>query len=166
MARKDKLHVSETPATAWLRRQGIAFTEHVYDYVEHGGTAESARQLGVDEHAVVKTLVMQDERARPLVVLMHGDRQVSTKNLARAIGCKSVEPCSAEAAQRASGYQIGGTSPFGFKRAGVPVYVQASVLALPRICINGGRRGFLVGIEPRVLIEHLGATAVDCALAI
>ncbi len=166
MARKDSQRVSETPATNWLRRHAIVFTEHVYDYIEHGGTAESARQLGVDEHAVIKTLVMHDERARPLVVLMHGDRQVSTKNLARAIGCKSVEPCSAEVAQRASGYQIGGTSPFGFKREGVPVYVQASVLVLPRICINGGRRGFLVGIEPRVLTERLGATAVDCALVV
>jgi Cys-tRNA(Pro) deacylase len=164
MARKDARHVSETPATAWLRRHGIAFTEHVYDYVEHGGTAESAHQLGVEEHAVVKTLVMQDERARPLLVLMHGDRQVSTKNLARAIGCKSVEPCSTEAAQRHSGYQVGGTSPFGFKREGVPVYVQASVLALPRICINGGRRGFLVGIEPAVLTEVLGAVVVECAV--
>ena len=165
MARRDSKHVSETPATAWLRRHGIAFTEHAYDYVEHGGTAESARQLGVDEHAVIKTLVMQDERARPLIVLMHGDCLVSTKNLARAIGCKSVEPCSAEVAQRHSGYQLGGTSPFGFKREGVPLLVQASVLALPRICINGGRRGFLVGIEPAVLTELLGATAVDCALA-
>jgi Cys-tRNA(Pro) deacylase len=165
MAKKDARHVSETPATAWLRGHGIAFTEHVYDYVEHGGTAESAQQLGVDEHAVVKTLVMQDERARPLVVLMHGDRQVSTKNLARAIGCKSVEPCSADVAQRHSGYQLGGTSPFGFKREGVPVYVQASVLVLPRIFINGGRRGYLVGIEPRVLSEVLGSIAVDCAIA-
>ena len=164
MAKKDIRHVSETPATAWLRRHGIAFTEHVYDYVEHGGTAESAQQLDVDEHAVVKTLVMQDERARPLLVLMHGDRQVSTKNLARAISCKSVEPCSAEVAQRHSGYQIGGTSPFGFKREGVPVYVQASVLALPRICINGGRRGFLVGIPPAVLTEVLGAQPVECAV--
>jgi Cys-tRNA(Pro) deacylase len=164
MASKDSRHVSETPATQWLRRHGITFTEHVYDYVEHGGTAESARQLGVDEHAVVKTLVMQDERARPLVVLMHGDRQVSTKKLARAIGCKSVEPCSAEAAQRASGYLVGGTSPFGFRREGVSVYVQASVLGLPRICINGGRRGYLVGIEPKVLTQALGALAVDCAL--
>jgi Cys-tRNA(Pro) deacylase len=166
MARKDAKHTSETPATAWLRRHGIAFTEHAYDYVEHGGTAESARQLGVDEHAVVKTLVMQDERARPLIVLMHGDRLVSTKNLARAIQCKSVEPCSADVAQRHSGYQLGGTSPFGFKREGVPIFVQASVLSLPRICINGGRRGFLVGIETAVLTEALGATAVDCALAV
>jgi len=164
MARKETRHVSETPATAWLRRHGIAFTEHVYEYVEHGGTAESAAQLGLDEHAVIKTLVMQDERARPLVVLMHGDRQVSTKNLARAIGCKSVEPCSAEVAQRHSGYQVGGTSPFGFKRASVPIYVEASILALPRICINGGRRGYLVGIEPALLTGRLGAVPVQCAL--
>ena len=163
MTRKTP-HISETPATQWLRRHAVAFTEHPYDYVEHGGTAESARQLGIDEHLVVKTLVMQNEHARPLVVLMHGDRQVSTKNLARAIGCKSVEPCSAEVAQRHSGYQIGGTSPFGFKRAGVTVYVQLSVLDLPRICINGGRRGFLVGIAPTVLTGPLGAVAVDCAL--
>jgi Cys-tRNA(Pro) deacylase len=163
MAKKDK-HVSETPATQWLRRQGIAFTEHPYDYIEHGGTAESARQLGVDEHAVVKTLVMQDERAQPLVVLMHGDRQVSTKNLAREIGVKSVEPCKPEVAQRHSGYLVGGTSPFGFRREGVRVCVQRSVLELPRIYINGGRRGFLVGIEPAVLSAHLGATPVDCAL--
>jgi Cys-tRNA(Pro) deacylase len=163
MAKKDK-HVSETPATQWLRRRGVAFSEHPYDYVEHGGTAESAQQLGVDEHAVVKTLVMQDERAQPLIVLMHGDKQVSTKNLARAIGAKGVEPCKPEVAQRHSGYLIGGTSPFGFKREGVAVYVQASVLALARIYINGGRRGFLVGIEPRVLTDALGAKAVDCAL--
>lgn len=161
---KRAAHVSETPATQWLRKRGISFSEHVYDYVEHGGTAESARQLGVDEHAVVKTLVMQDDRAQPLIVLMHGDRQVSTKNLARQIGRKSVEACSAEAAQRASGYQLGGTSPFGFRRAGVPVFVQAGVLALPRLFINGGRRGYLVGIEPSVLTEALGATPVDCAL--
>jgi Cys-tRNA(Pro) deacylase len=163
MARKER-HVSETPATQWLRRQGVEFTEHPYDYVEHGGTAESARQLGVDEHAVVKTLVMRDERARPLVVLMHGDREVSTKNLARALRLKSVEPCKPEVAQRHSGYLIGGTSPFGFKRDGVPVCVQATVLELPRIWINGGRRGFLVGIDPRVLTEVLGATPVHCAL--
>lgn len=162
MAKKDR-HVSETPATALLRSAGVAYTEHVYDYVEHGGTAESARQLGIDEHAVVKTLVMQDENARPLIVLMHGDAQVSTKNLARQIGAKSVEPCKPEVAQRHSGYLVGGTSPFGTKKA-MPVYVQASVLALPRICINGGRRGFLVGIEPAVLSALLDAKAVDCAL--
>jgi Cys-tRNA(Pro) deacylase len=163
MARKT-VHISETPATQWLKRHGVAFTEHPYDYVEHGGTAESARQLGVDEHRVVKTLVMQDERARPLVVLMHGDREVSTKNLARALRLKSVEPCKPEVAQRHSGYLIGGTSPFGFKREGVPVVVQRTVLELPRIYINGGRRGFLVGVEPAVLTATLAATPVDCAL--
>jgi Cys-tRNA(Pro) deacylase len=163
MARKTP-HAGETPATQWLRAHGVVFTEHVYDYVEHGGTAESAQQLGVDEHAVIKTLVMQDERALPLVVLMHGDKQVSTKNLARALGVKSIEPCKPEVAQRHSGYLIGGTSPFGFKRAGVPVVFEASILDLPRICINGGRRGFLVGIEPRVLTEVLGAKPVRCAL--
>lgn len=162
MAKKDR-HVSETPATAWLRTHGVAFTEHPYDYVEHGGTAESARQLGLDEHMIVKTLVMQDERAQPLVVLMHGDRQVSTKNLARGIGAKSVEPCTPEVAQRHSGYLVGGTSPFGLRKA-MPVVVEESVLALPRICINGGRRGFLVGIEPRVLVDVLGAKPVRCAI--
>jgi Cys-tRNA(Pro) deacylase len=162
MARKV-LHVSETPATVWLRERGIVFTEHPYDYVEKGGTAQSARLLGVDEHAVVKTLVMQSEKAEPLVVLMHGDRQVSTKNLARALGTKSVEPCRPDVAQRHSGYLIGGTSPFGLRKA-MPVYVEASVLELPRIHINGGRRGFLVGIDPAVLVEPLGARLVRCAL--
>ena len=162
MAKKDK-HVSETPATAWLRAHGVDFTEHPYDYVEHGGTEESARQLGFDEHAIVKTLVMQDDKREPLVVLMHGDRQVSTKNLARGIGAKSVEPCKPEVAQRHSGYQVGGTSPFGLRKA-MPVYVEQSVLALPRICINGGRRGYLVGIEPRVVVDLLGAKPVNCAL--
>jgi Cys-tRNA(Pro) deacylase len=162
MAKKDK-HVSETPATQWLRAQGVVFTEHPYDYVDHGGTAESARQLGVDEHAVVKTLVMQDDKAQPLVVLMHGDRQVSTKNLARAIGVKSVEPCKPEVAQRHSGYLVGGTSPFGLRKA-MPVFVEHSVLALPKIHINGGRRGFLVGVEPSVLTVRLGARPVHCAL--
>ncbi|MBX3642469.1 MAG: Cys-tRNA(Pro) deacylase [Rubrivivax sp.] len=162
MARKDR-HVSETPATQWLRRHGIAFTEHPYDYVDHGGTAESARQLGVDEHAVVKTLVMQDDKAQPLLVLMHGDRQVSTKNLARALGVKSVEPCTVETAQRHSGYLVGGTSPFGTKKA-MRVVVESSVLALPRIWINGGRRGYLVGLDPAVLSGSLDARAVECAL--
>ena len=162
MAKKDR-HVSETPATQWLRERGIAFTEHPYDYVDHGGTAESARQLGLEEHAVVKTLVMQDERAQPLIVLMHGDRQVSTKNLARAIGAKSVEPCKPEVAQRHSGYLVGGTSPFGLRKA-MPVYVEASVLALPKVHLNGGRRGFLVGITPAVLTDALGAQPVSCAL--
>jgi Cys-tRNA(Pro) deacylase len=163
MARKTP-HAGETPATQWLRQHGIVFTEHLYDYVEHGGTAESAHQLGVDEHAVIKTLVMQDERAMPLIVLMHGDKQVSTKNLARALRLKNTLPCKPDVAQRHSGYLIGGTSPFGFKRAGVPVVFEASILELPRICINGGRRGFLVGIEPRVLTDVLGAKPVHCAL--
>ncbi|HRD96366.1 MAG TPA: Cys-tRNA(Pro) deacylase [Rubrivivax sp.] len=162
MAKKDK-HVSETPATQMLRAAGVAFTEHPYDYVEHGGTAESARQLGVDEHAVVKTLVMQDDRAQPLIVLMHGDRQVSTKNLARALGVKGVETCKPEVAQRQSGYLVGGTSPFGTKKV-MPVYVEASVLELPRLFINGGRRGYLVGIEPDVLTRVLGARPVHCSL--
>ena len=157
-------HVSETPATALLRQRGIAFSEHPYDYVERGGTAESARQLGVDEHAVVKTLVMQDEAARPLIVLMHGDRTVSTKNLARQSGRKSIAPCDPEVAGRHSGYLIGGTSPFATRKR-MPVYVERSVLALPRIWINGGRRGYLVGIDPRVLVVVLAAEAVDCALA-
>ncbi len=161
---KKSSHVSATPATDWLRANGIAYTEHVYDYVEHGGTAESSKQLGVDEHAVVKTLVMQDEKAEPLVVLMHGDRQVSLKELARQIPCKKVEPCKPEVAQRHSGYQVGGTSPFGLRKP-LPVYVQASVLALERICINGGRRGFLVGIAPHILVDALGARPVDCAIS-
>ncbi len=162
MARKDK-HVSETPATRMLRAAGLAFTEHPYDYVDHGGTAESAQQLDVDEHMVVKTLVMQDDKANPLIVLMHGDKQVSTKNLAREIGVKSVEPCKPEVAQRHSGYLVGGTSPFGTRKA-MPVFVEASVLALPRIYINGGRRGYLVGIEPAVLTLMLAAQAVHCGL--
>lgn len=159
---KKTAHVSETPATQALRRAGVGFTEHVYDYVEHGGTAESSRQLGVDEHAVVKTLVMQDEKAEPLIVLMHGDRTVSLKELARQIPCKKVEPCKPDVAQRHSGYQVGGTSPFGVRKA-MPVFVEEGILALPTICINGGRRGYLVGIEPRVLTELLGARPVRCA---
>jgi len=164
MAKRDK-HVSETPATAWLKANGVAYTEHPYDYVDHGGTAESARQLGVAEHSVIKTLVMQDDKAQPLVVLMHGDRQVSTKNLAREIGAKSVEPCKPEVAQRHSGYLIGGTSPFGLKKV-MPVYVESSVLDLPRICINGGRRGFLVGLEPVVLVRLVAARVVHCAIVV
>lgn len=155
-------HVSETPATQWLRRHGVAFGEHTYDYVEHGGTGESARQLGVDEHQVVKTLVMEDEHAKPLVILMHGDRTVSTKNLARQIGAKRVEPCKPEVANRHSGYLVGGTSPFGTKKA-MPVYVEASVLELPSILVNGGKRGYLVSLAPAVLVEVLGARPVQCA---
>ncbi|MES2072818.1 MAG: Cys-tRNA(Pro) deacylase [Pseudomonadota bacterium] len=158
-----KEHVSETQATQFLRKQGVAFSEHPYPYEEHGGTSVSARELGVDEHHVVKTLVMQDEAAKPLIVLMHGDRKVSTKNLARQIGCKAVEPCKPEVAQRHSGYMIGGTSPFGTKKA-MPVYVEKSILALEKIYINGGRRGYLVGIQPAVLEASLNAKPVECAL--
>ncbi|WP_353192272.1 Cys-tRNA(Pro) deacylase [Pandoraea pnomenusa] len=157
-------HVSETPATQFLKQKKVAFTEHVYEYVDHGGTGESARQLGVDEHAVVKTLVMEDDKARPLIVLMHGDRTVSTKNLARQIGAKRVEPCKPEVAQRHSGYMVGGTSPFGTKKAMV-VYVETSILDLPQIYINGGRRGYLIGIAPQVLLNALGAKPVTCALS-
>jgi Cys-tRNA(Pro) deacylase len=159
-----KTHVSETPATKWLREQRVVFSEHVYDYVEHGGTPESARQLGVPEHEVIKTLVMQDESAKPLIVLMHGDREVSLKALAREVGCKKVEPCRPDVAQRHSGYLVGGTSPFATREA-MPVYVEESVLALPRICINGGQRGYLVGIDPAVLTRLLGARPVQCASA-
>jgi Cys-tRNA(Pro) deacylase len=159
---KKSSHVSETPATQALKRAGVSYTEHVYDYVEHGGTAESSKQLGVEEHAVVKTLVMQDEKAEPLIVLMHGDRTVSLKELARQIPCKKVEPCKPEVAQRHSGYQVGGTSPFGVRKA-MPVFVEASILELEKICINGGRRGYLVGIAPRVLTDLLGAKPVSCA---
>ena len=161
MAKKE--HISETQATQLLRKHQVAFEEKPYPYEEHGGTSVSARELGVPEHEVIKTLVMQDEAARPLIVLMHGDCKVSTKNLARAIGCKSVEPCKPEVAQRHSGYMIGGTSPFGTKKA-MPVYVEESILALPRIYINGGRRGFLVALAPQVLLDVLNAKAVRCAL--
>lgn len=162
MAAKHR-HVSQTPATQVLQRAGVTFTEHPYDYLEHGGTAESARQLGVAEHAVIKTLVMQDERAQPLLVLMHGDCQVSTKKLAREIGVKAVEPCKPDVAHRHSGYLIGGTSPFGLRKP-LPVWVEHSVLALPRIYINGGQRGFLVALAPQVLVDLLRARPVQCAL--
>ncbi|MDB5856322.1 MAG: hypothetical protein JWQ76_11 [Ramlibacter sp.] len=156
-------HVSETPATAFLRANGVAFTEHPYDYLEHGGAQHSAQVLGFDPFTVVKTLVMEDEKARPLIVLMHGNRKVSTKNLARQIGAKSVEPCRPEVANRHSGYLVGGTSPFATRKE-MPVYVEQSILELPRIVLNGGRRGYLVGIEPEVIVKLLGAKAVNCAL--
>ena len=155
-------HISETPATQMLRRAGVAFGEHPYEYVEHGGTGESARQLGVDEHRVVKTLVMEDEHAKPLIVLMHGDRKVSTKNLARQIGAKRVEPCKPEVANRHSGYLVGGTSPFGTKKT-MPVYVESTILDLDQIWLNGGRRGYLVSLAPSVLTTLLGAKPVQCA---
>ena len=161
MAKKQ--HVSETPATQWLKAHGVVFTEHPYAYQEHGGTEHSAASLGLDEHMVVKTLVMQDQDARPLIVLMHGDCKVSTKNLARQIGAKTVEPCKPEVANRHSGYLVGGTSPFGTRRE-MPVYVEESILALPRIVLNGGRRGYLVGIDPQVCTIVLGARPVQCAI--
>ena len=159
---KKVARVSETPATRLLRQHGIAFTEHVYDYVEHGGTAESARQLDVPEHEIVKTLVMQADRGEPLIVLMHGDKTVATRELARHLGAKSVAPCAPADAERHTGYRVGGTSPFGTRRA-LRVCVEESILALPRICINGGRRGYLVGIAPAVLVDLLHAEPVHCA---
>jgi len=159
-----KPHVSETPATQLLRANGIAFTEHPYEYLAHGGAQHSAEVLGLDPFTVVKTLVMQDQDAKPLIVLMHGNRTVSTKNLARQIGAKSVEPCKPEVANRHSGYLVGGTSPFGTRRA-MPVYIESTILDLPRIAINGGQRGYLVGIDPQVCLSLLGAQPVQCALA-
>jgi Cys-tRNA(Pro) deacylase len=158
----SKEHAPETPATLYLRQHNVTFTEHLYNYIEHGGTAESAKQLGVDEHAVVKTLVMQDQDAKPLIILMHGDCQVSLKKFARQIGAKKVEPCKPEVAQRHTGYQVGGTSPFGTRKS-LPVYVERSILAILSIYINGGCRGFLVQISPNVLTELLHAQPVDGA---
>jgi Cys-tRNA(Pro) deacylase len=163
MAKKSP-HTSETPATQLLRAHKIAFTEHPYEYVEHGGAQRGAEMLGLDPFTVIKTLVMQDQDAKPLIVLMHGNRTVSTKNLARQIGAKSVEPCKPEVAQRHSGYMVGGTSPFGTRRE-MPVYVESSILELPRIVLNGGRRGYLIGIDPQVCVALLGAKPVQCALA-
>jgi Cys-tRNA(Pro) deacylase len=161
MAKKD--HVSETPATQLLKANKVAFTEHPYDYLEHGGAQHSAEVLSADPFSVIKTLVMQDQDAKPLIVLMHGNRSVSTKNLARQIGAKSVEPCKPEVANKHSGYLVGGTSPFATRKA-MPVYIEETILALPRIMLNGGRRGYLVGIDPQVCVNLLGAKAVQCAL--
>ena len=156
-------HVSETPATQWLKLNKVAFTEHPYEYLEHGGALHSAEVLGFDPFAVVKTLIMQDQDAKPLVVLMHGNRKVSTKNLARQIGAKSVAPCLPEVANRHSGYLVGGTSPFGTRRD-MKVYMESTILELPKILINGGRRGYLVGIDPQICLSLLGAQTVECAL--
>jgi len=153
----------ETPATIFLRQNGVAHSNHLYDYEEHGGTAVSARELNVDEHAVVKTLVMEDETGKPLIVLMHGDCKVSTKELARQIGCKKVEPCKPEVAQRHTGYMIGGTSPFGTKKK-MQICVEKSVLDLPLIYVNGGRRGYLVGVHPHDLLRILAPTVVEVIL--
>ena len=151
-----------TQATLFLKANGVAFTDHLYAYEVHGGTSVSARELGVEEHAVVKTLVMENELKKPLIVLMHGDRKVSTKELARQIGCKKVEPCKPEVANKHSGYLVGGTSPFGTKTS-MPVYVERSILDLNRIYINGGKRGYLVGIDPKELPRLLAVKEVEVA---
>ena len=156
-------NVPETPATKFLRQNGIAHSNHLYDYEEHGGTGVSSRELNVDEHSVVKTLVMEDEAAKPLIVLMHGDCKVSTKELARQIGCKKVEPCKPEVANRHTGFLVGGTSPFGTKKK-MPVYIEKSILDLSIIYINGGRRGFLVGLHPHDLMRALAPAVVNVAL--
>jgi Cys-tRNA(Pro) deacylase len=153
-----------TPAVRALREAGIPFTEHLYAYIEHGGTAAFARGAGVDEHAVIKTLVMEDDIKRPFVVLMHGDREVSTKGMARTLGVKAVKPCSPDDAQRHSGYMVGGTSPFGLRKP-LHVYVEASILDLPRIYINGGKRGFIVGLDPKDLARVLGPTPVRVGIS-
>lgn len=162
MAKKD--HISETPATAFLKTHRVAFTEHPYDYLEHGGAQHSAQVLGFDPFMVVKTLVMQDQDAKPLIVLMHGNRKVSTKNLARQIGAKSVEPCKPEIANKHSGYLVGGTSPFATRKE-MPVFIEETILQLPCILINGGRRGYLVQIDPQVCVQLLGARKVQCGLS-
>lgn len=157
---RDKTPV--TPAIRLLRREKVFFQPHLYAYEDKGGTEVSARELGVDEHCVIKTLIMEDERGSALIVLMHGDRQVSTRRLARALGVKSISPCTAADAQRHSGYQVGGTSPFGVRKP-MPVYMEQSITALPRIFINGGKQGFLVEIAPQELVRVLRPTPVQIA---
>lgn len=158
-----KVKLPVTAAVRALRAAGVAYGEHPYDYEEKGGTAVSARELGVDEHCVVKTLIMEDERRNPLVVLMHGDRQVSTKELARQIGVKTVSPCTPDTANRHSGYMVGGTSPFGTRKP-MPVYLEQSILELPLIYINGGSRGFLVSMTPSELVRVLKPQQVNVAI--
>jgi Cys-tRNA(Pro) deacylase len=152
----------KTPATQFLAERGVQYTEHHYDYVEHGGTAVSSSSLGVPEHEVVKTLVMEDEDRKPLIVLMHGDRTVSTKDLARQANRKRIEPCKPDVAQRHTGYQVGGTSPFGTRKQ-LPIFIERSILELPAIYINGGRRGLLVRLSPEDLVRTLSVTPVDVA---
>jgi Cys-tRNA(Pro) deacylase len=152
-----------TPAVRALRQAGVEFTDHLYMYVEHGGTSTFATESGVEEHLVIKTLVMEDESKKPLVVLMHGDREISTKELARVLGVKSVRPCAPETAERHSGYQVGGTSPFGLRKP-MPIYVEETILGLPRIYINGGKRGFLVSLEPKELVRVLKPIPVHVAI--
>jgi Cys-tRNA(Pro) deacylase len=155
--------MSATPAVHALRRHNVPFTEHPYRYEEHGGTRISSRELGVPEHIVVKTLVMQDADRMPLIVLMHGDREVSTKALARAIGAKAIEPCRPDVAEKHTGYLVGGTSPFGTRKS-LPVHVERTVLALELVYVNGGRRGFLVALNPRAFVDVLNATPVEVAI--
>jgi len=155
---------TETPATQFLKKHGVAYTEHFYEYVEHGGAERGAEELGVPPGEVVKTLLMEDESGKPLVVLMHGDRKVSTKNLARQAGRKRIEPCKPEVAQRHSGYQVGGTSPFGTRKA-MPVYMERSIQDLARVYLNGGRRGFLLGLAPADIVRTLSPQLVEAALA-
>lgn len=162
-SRRLRMTAGATPAVHALRRHGIAFTGHEYRYELKGGTRVSSRELGVDEHHVVKTLVMEDETKAPLIVLMHGDREVSTRQLARQLGVKVVKPCAPEVAERHTGYQVGGTSPFGTRKL-LPVYIERSILALDRVYLNGGRRGFLVSLDPEAAAVALGATAVDVAV--
>ncbi|TEA79932.1 Cys-tRNA(Pro) deacylase [Allopusillimonas ginsengisoli] len=159
---KEK-HVSETPATQLLKKSKVAYTEHPYDYVDHGGATEAAHQLGLNLHQVAKTLIMEDENAKPLVVVMHGDREVSTKNLARQTGAKRVAPCTPETAQKHSGYLVGGTSPLATRKK-MPVWIEASLLPYRTIYVNGGRRGYLIGIAPSELVRLLGAKEVNVGL--
>ncbi|MFT3759385.1 Cys-tRNA(Pro) deacylase [Thauera sp.] len=161
MSRHD-IRPPETPATRFLKQHGLAYSNHLYEYEEHGGTAVSSRELNVDEHAVIKTLIMEDESARPLIVLMHGDRKVSTKELARQAGRKHIEPCKPEVANRHTGYLVGGTSPFGTRKT-MPVYMERTILDLPLIYINGGRRGYLVGVHPHDILRILRAELVEVA---
>lgn len=155
--------VPSTNATRLLKQHGVPFEEHLYRYEEKGGTAVSARELGVPEHAVIKTLVFEDDRKQPLLILMHGDREVSTKELARQIGARSVQPCAPAVADKHSGYQVGGTSPFGTRKA-MPVYAEATIFELERIWINGGSKGFLVSLAPQALKEVLKATPVQVGI--
>ena len=157
-------HAPETPATKFLKANKVPYSNHLYAYEEHGGTKVSARELNVDEHAVVKTLIFEDEQAKPLIVLMHGDCKVSTKELARQAGCKKIEPCTPETANRHTGFLVGGTSPFGTKKK-MPVYIEKSILDLPLIYINGGKRGYLVGVHPHDIVRTLSPVAVEAALA-
>ncbi|MCQ9615826.1 aminoacyl-tRNA deacylase [Paenalcaligenes niemegkensis] len=157
-------HVSETPATLWLRRNNIVFTEHTYAYIDHGGALEAARQLQLPPHAVAKTLIMEDENTKPLIIIMRGDCEVSTKNLARQIGVKKITPCKPDVAQRHTAYQVGGTSPFGTRKP-LPVYIEAELLNEAVIYINGGRRGYLIAVSPTAAAEALNAIAVNVGIA-